>query len=144
MAVNPGGLGPLDTRALEKACRRVLKAEKARRDAVLSLSALSEDEMEELNRRYLAGEGPTDVMAFPMGEECEEGFLLGDVLVCPEYVAERRREYGVEEGRELEFVAGHGVLHLLGYDDSDDEGASRMDRRLREILGLGDAGGGGR
>ena len=67
--------------------------------------------------------------------------LLGDVLICPAYVRRRRRRYGVEEGRELELVAVHGVLHLLGYDDRSEEGAMLMDRRAREILGLkGEAG----
>lgn len=136
VAVNRRGGSALDTRALRKTCLKALKAEGTRRDTVLSVSALSGDEIEDLNRRYLASDGPTDVIAFPMGEESKEGFLLGDVVICPEYIAGKWEEYGVEEGRELEFVAIHGILHLLGYDDQDEEGALKMDRRQREILGL--------
>lgn len=135
MAVNQAG-GDLDARSLRKACIKALKSEGVRRDAVLSVSALKGEEMEELNRRYLDREGQTDVIAFPMGEESGEGFLLGDVVICPEYIAGRSKEYDVEEGRELEFVAVHGILHLLGYDDRDEEGALKMERRQREILGL--------
>lgn len=136
VSVNKEGGYPLDARALRKACLKVLRAEGARRDAVLSVSSLDRGCMEELNRRYLSRQGPTDVMAFPMGEETRHGFLLGDVLICPEFIAEKREEYGVRDGKEIEFVAAHGVLHLLGYDDGDEEGAARMERRLREILGL--------
>ncbi|MEW6554966.1 MAG: rRNA maturation RNase YbeY [Actinomycetota bacterium] len=129
-------------RSLRKSCLKVMRAEGARRDTVVSVTVLDEAEMSELNRRYLSRQGPTDVLAFPLGEDSEEGYLLGDVLICPQLILARRGEYGVVKGRELDFVAAHGVLHLLGYDDGDDEGAAIMDRRLREVLGLpgGDAG----
>jgi probable rRNA maturation factor len=117
---------------------KVMRAEGVRKDAVLSISAMSENEIEELNRRYLSREGPTDVIAFPMGEESGDGFLLGDLAICPEYVALVKEEYAVEAGRELDFVVAHGVLHLLGYKDEDEEDASEMDRRQREILGMGE------
>jgi len=136
VAINDRRGGGVNKRALRKSCLRVLKAEEVRRDAVLSLTVLSEDGIGELNRKYLSREGPTDVIAFPMGEECESGFLLGDVLVCPEFIDRNKGRYDVEEGRELEFVAAHGVLHLLGYEDGDEEGWLKMDRRQREILGL--------
>jgi len=125
------------SRALKRAGRRVMKSEGVRKDALLSISLLSAGEMSDINHRYLDREGPTDVLAFPMQEESAGGFLLGDVIICPECITERKEEYGVEEGKELEFVAVHGILHLLGYDDEDEEGALIMDRRQREIMGSG-------
>lgn len=142
VSVNRGGDSEVRARSLRKSCLRVLRAEGARRDTVVSVSALDEKEMSELNRRYLSRQGPTDVLAFPLGEESRFGFLLGDVLICPRHIMARREEYGVEEGRELDFVAAHGVLHLLGYEDDDDDKSEAMERRLRKILGL--AGGEGR
>ncbi|MDD3718604.1 MAG: rRNA maturation RNase YbeY [Actinomycetota bacterium] len=141
VTVNRAGAPGVNPRAIRKSCMKVMRAEKARKDAVVSVSALDEAEISVLNLRYLSRQGPTDVLAFPLGEESEEGYLLGDVVICPEKVMSRREEYGVERGRELEFVAAHGVMHLLGYEDDDEEGAEIMERRLREILGLpgGDA-----
>lgn len=141
VAVNRSAAAAVNGRAIRKSCLRAMRAEKTRRDAVVSVSALDEAGISELNLRYLSRHGPTDVLAFPLGEESEGGYLLGDVIICPEYVMARRKEYGVERGRELEFVAAHGVLHLLGYEDDDEEKAAVMERRLREILGL--AGGAG-
>lgn len=123
-------------RSLKRSCLKVMRAEKVRRDAVVSVSALGEEEIGELNLRYLSRQGPTDVLAFPLGEESDDGYLLGDVLICPDHIMAKREEYGVEKGKELDFVAAHGVLHLLGYEDDDDEKAASMERRLREILGL--------
>ncbi len=136
VAVNAATDIPVDARVLKKKCLQVLRAEGARGDAIVSITAVAEPEMEDLNRRFLGREGPTDVLAFPMDEEAEEGYLLGDVVICPAYVASKSVEYGVGEGMELGFVAAHGVLHLLGYRDDDEEGALEMDRRQREVLGL--------
>lgn len=125
-----------DREALRRACLRALRSEGVEERCVVSLTALTEREMADYNRRYLQREGPTDVLAFPLGENDGNSILLGDVLICPAYVRRHRGRYGVEEGRELELVAVHGVLHLLGYDDRTEEGAILMDRRAREILGL--------
>jgi rRNA maturation RNase YbeY len=135
VAVNTMTNAPINRRAIKKLCERALKAEKVRRDAVLSLSLVSEDHIEMLNRKYLNSEGPTDVIAFPMGEESRDGYLLGDVLVCPEIVEAWKDQYGVKRGKELEFVVVHGVLHLLGNEDHDEEGFTRMYRRQKEIIG---------
>jgi probable rRNA maturation factor len=126
----------LDVKALKKACLSVMRAEGTRKDAVLSLSALGEEEMGELNRRYLRGDGPTDVIAFCMGEDCEQGYLMGDVLICPQVILENKRLYGVDEKRVLEYVAAHGVLHILGYEDEKEKDWEEMDRKQRDILGL--------
>ncbi|NPV58999.1 MAG: rRNA maturation RNase YbeY [Actinobacteria bacterium] len=133
---NDVGLGKRAVRELKKACRRALREEGARRDSILSMALLGEEGMAELNRRSTGREGATDVLAFPMEEECAEGYILGDLAICPAVVFASRRDYGVEEGGELAYVAVHGVLHLLGYDDEDDKGAVLMERRQREILRL--------
>ncbi len=141
VAVNASPGIVLDKKVLRKACLEVMRAEDVRRDSVLSLTAVSEDEMRDLNRKYLEADCATDVLAFPMSEESNEGFLLGDVVICPEFILEEKGQYDVDAGRELELVAAHGVLHLLGYDDEDAEGWQRMDSRQRQILGLRGAGG---
>lgn len=134
--VNTRTRSPVEEAQLRRACLRALRAEGAAEDCVVSVTLLGRKEMEEYNRRYMMRKGSTDVLSFPMGERDGERFLLGDVLICPAYVRRHRRRYGVEEGRELELVAVHGILHLLGYDDSDEESAKAMDLRAREILGL--------
>lgn len=134
--VNRRSRSPLDEKALRRACLWALRAEGAEEGCVVSLTSLSEREMAEYNRRYLSRKGATDVLAFPLGERDGDRLLLGDVLICPAYVRRHRGRYGVKEGRELELVAVHGILHLLGYKDGSEEEAMAMDRRARDILGL--------
>src|SRR2546421_8139540 len=82
----------------------------------LSLSFVDAAEMAELHQRYLDEGGPTDVLAFPLGEDG----LLGDVIVCPEVAAGNNPDRDAE----LRLLVVHGTLHLLGFDhEGDDERA---------------------
>src|SRR3954468_16331701 len=64
--------------------------------AELCIKAVDEDTMTGLNEKWMEGEGPTDVLAFPMdelrpglvNEDPEEG-ILGDLMLCPS-IAERQ------------------------------------------------------
>ncbi len=112
-----------------------LRLEGASENAELSLAFLEKERMAELNRVYLGRSGPTDVLAFPMNEEADSGeLLLGDVVVCPEEVAERREFYEVADGDETGYVMVHGILHLLGYEHDDEAGNREMDKRVLRIL----------
>ncbi len=90
--------------------------------------------MAELNEKYLRREGPTDVLSFYLGDQAEEAFVLGDVVVCPAEAGKRGGSYGVEAGEEVPLALVHGILHLMGYDDRDEEGNQEMDARQRALL----------
>lgn len=121
-------------------------AEVARRSAIaenasgeISITLVSEDRIAELNAQYLGGDGPTDVLSFPIdglgGPEFDgeaPPLLIGEVVLCPA-VAARQTDSRLEE--ELDLLVAHGVLHLLGYDHESEEGAERMRRRERELTG---------
>ncbi len=67
--------------------------------AELSVLLVDVAYMAELNHRWMGGDGPTDVLAFPMEEGTidpgpnevvgGEPTLLGDVVLCPEVAAQQ-------------------------------------------------------
>lgn len=98
--------------------------------------------IQELNRRYLDKDRPTDVLAFAQDEEEEELLegqtrLLGDVIVSVETAKRQADERRKTLDDELDLLVSHGLLHLLGYDDTTDEERESMNRRVAEILGEG-------
>lgn len=123
-----GGAGPL----LRRAIRLTLSEAGADRAGEISVTCLPAPEIEALNRRFLDRDGPTDVIAFELGEG---GRLLGDVYVCPDVARSAAREVGIELEEEMVRLVVHGVLHVLGHDHPEDEGRweSRM-FRLQERL----------
>ena len=116
----------LDVDRLVSLSRFVLGQMRVHPLAELCIKAVDEDTMAGLNEKWMEGDGPTDVLAFPMdelrpglvNEEPEEG-ILGDLMLCPP-VAERQAETaGHDLGAELELLTVHGILHLLGYDHAE-------------------------
>ena len=97
-------------------------------DVELSLSFVDAEEMAELHERYLGEPGPTDVLAFPLGEDG----LLGDVIVCPTVAAGNNPERDAE----LRLLVVHGTLHLLGYDHEDDGERAVMWRKQEAYSGV--------
>lgn len=103
-------------------------------DAEISLTLLGDDEIADLNERFLRHEGPTDVIAFTMHEPDEPP--LGDVYIGWDQAKRQAREHGVSDLEELARLAVHGTLHVLGHDhpDGEDRLESPMWRRQEAIL----------
>jgi probable rRNA maturation factor len=99
----------------------------------------------ELNRKHRGVDSATDVLSFPQQEltpgrlnppeldiAANGGVLpLGDVVVSSERVAAQALEFGHTTRRETAYLIVHSVLHLLGYDHTD-EGADKRIMRDRE------------
>ena len=107
--------------------------------AELSILLVDVEYMTELNHRWMGGDGPTDVLAFPMDEGSidhgpQEGSggepaLLGDIVLCPDIAAKQAATAGHSTAKELHLLTVHGVLHILGYDHAEPE-------EEREMFGL--------
>ena len=131
---------------LRKAIGTALDYEKFPRDAEVSVSFVTNDEIHELNRDYRGVDRPTDVLSFPMLDgDADEGdididsdsVVLGDIIISAEKAVEQAESYGHSVERELSFLAVHSTLHLLGYDhETSPEDDKDMFRRQEEILTL--------
>ena len=99
-------------------------------DRELSLLLVGDEEIRELNRRYLDRDRPTNVLSFPM----MEGVVLGDVVVSIDTAARDARDAGIPLADELLFLMIHGILHLAGYDhespESDEEAMKKKEKEL--------------
>ena len=131
---------------LRKAIKTALEYENFGRDAEVSLSFVTNDEIHELNRDYRGIDRPTDVLSFPMidgdADEgdidiCADSVVLGDIIISAEKAVEQAASYGHSIERELAFLAVHSTLHLLGYDhETSPEDEKDMFDRQEKILTL--------
>ena len=85
-----------------------------------------------LNARYRGKDRPTDVLSFPGGAAAGE---LGDIVISVQTAEENAHGLGRTLAQELDVLALHGFLHVLGYDHEADDGTmDRLERRLRKRL----------
>lgn len=92
---------------------------------------VDDSEMQRLNRQFRDRDSPTDVLSFP-GEQSEDGFHLGDVIIAVPTARRQAAAIGAPERQEIRTLLLHGLLHCLGYDHETDQGEmNRLERRLR-------------
>jgi probable rRNA maturation factor len=98
----------------------------------VALLLAGDQRVRRLNARYRGKDRPTDVLSFP-GEGGDLG--LGDIVISVPAAARNARAYGRSLLQELDVLALHGFLHVLGYDHESDDGTmDRLERRLRREL----------
>jgi probable rRNA maturation factor len=101
----------------------------------IGVALVSDARMRVLNQKYRRKDYATDVLSFPAEPE---GELLGDIVIATGVARRQAREAGHPLATELQVLALHGLLHLLGHDHERDDGAmARVERRLLTRAGLG-------
>ena len=115
--------------ALNLAARTALSSQPA--VAVeLSVTFVSDEEIGELNTRYLRRSGPTDVLAFSLGDDP----LVGDIYISVETARRNAMEFDVPLIEELLRLVVHGTLHVMGHDHP--EGDARDQSAMFELQEL--------
>jgi rRNA maturation RNase YbeY len=112
--------------------RRVLRgaARKLRVSGEVALVLAGDRTLHRLNRDYRGKDKPTDVLSFP-----GEAAGLGDIVISVETAERNARRLGRTLPQEIDVLALHGFLHVLGYDHEKDDGRmDRLEQRLRREL----------
>jgi probable rRNA maturation factor len=127
---------------IERAVQAALAHQKESLDVNLSVVLTDNRRLHKLNRDYLGIDAPTDVLSFPASESDPEtgARYIGDILISVPYARKGAKQAGHQLESELQLLAVHGVLHLLGHDHAKPKEKARMWKAQREILtqlGLG-------
>ena len=134
--VNAEAFSEAPTALIDAAVRHALKGAGAAAGEI-SVTLLSDVEIQALNREYLGEDRPTDVIAFSLGDE----ETLGDVYLGFERAHSQATERDITLEEELVRLAIHGTLHVLGQDHPDGPERARspmfelQERLVREVLG---------
>lgn len=119
----------------------VLAEERVAPGAGVGLSFVAPGPMTELNREHMGGDGPTDVLAFPIDGREAAGAggsgppgVVGDIVICPAVATANAPDHAGTVDDELALLVVHGALHLLGHDHAEADERIRMQGRERELL----------
>lgn len=123
----------VDTVALRALAAHVLRCEGIAR-AEVSVGLVDDAAIAPINWRYLNHQGPTDVITFPLSPP-DSDELAGEIVISAETAAREAAARGLDPADELRLYLVHGLLHLCGLDDRDENDRRRMHARQDELLG---------
>ncbi len=109
-------------------------------EPVLSLRIVSLAESQQLNHDYRGQNKPTNVLSFPMqmasdiDEPLITDFILGDLAICAEIVADEAQQQKKTAQAHWAHMVVHGVLHLQGFDHVSDDEALQMETLETQIM----------
>jgi probable rRNA maturation factor len=118
-------------------------------DAELVLAFVDDVAMRELNRRYRRKDRTTDVLSFgqslprrakgaaaatSLRREADGTLELGDIVISGAQAVRQAKRRRWPLSTEVAFLAAHGALHLLGYEDDTSAGYREMLRLGRDAL----------
>ena len=83
----------------------------------LVFAFFSDEDLKTLNIKHLSHDYYTDVISF---DESKNNALNGNIAISVERVADNASKYSVSFEEELRRVMIHGVLHFMGYNDSNE------------------------
>ncbi|MFC1477520.1 rRNA maturation RNase YbeY [candidate division KSB1 bacterium] len=114
---------PLSKKKIRDLISCVCDGEKVAHASITTIF-VDREKITELNAQYLKHDYPTDVIAFPLHENGEA--VDGEAYICVDTAFHQAAEYNVPFKEELIRLVVHGVLHLIGYDDKDQNARKRM------------------
>lgn len=109
-------------RKLEKILRTIIEGD-GKFPGELNIIISDDDNIREINRRFLEHDYFTDVITFNYNSENE---TAGEIYISLDTVRENAQNYNISLRNELSRVIIHGMLHLSGYDDKNVEDRKRM------------------
>lgn len=119
---------------------RLLLRQEGWNSGTVSIVLTDDEQIRQLNRLYRGKDKPTDVLSFSLREPSAEGAVLdfselgeeaplGEVYISVPTAQRQAQEGGRSVEEEVAFLAVHGVLHLLGYEDETQQGYEQMLQR---------------
>ena len=119
--------------AMKRAAKLVAEGEMPDiRSFALSIVALSDEELLEINRASLGHDWYTDVITFELERSVDT--LEAEVYISVDRAKENARMAKVKLEDEIAHLVVHAVLHLAGFDDHEALAKKRMKSRERFYL----------
>lgn len=98
----------------------------------LEVNIVSSNIILELNKNYLNHNYNTDIITFNYSQN--EKNIDGEIYISFEDAEQNSKRFNNSINEELKRLIIHGILHLLGYDDSTKEDKRKMTRLENKYL----------
>jgi len=117
----------------EKVIRTIAESEKCRIENI-SIIVTDDKTLNQLKKEYFRDDVLTDTISFNFNETGQA--VDGEIYISVDRIRENANKYHTSFRTELALVIIHGVLHLMGYEDSSLPLKQQMDNLQQHYLNI--------
>lgn len=125
---------PLKGKNKYKNWLRKIASDQNRKIKELNYIFCSDEYLYQINVEYLNHKTYTDIITFDNTEDSKT--IEGDIFISIERVRENAEIEKIDFEKELLRVMSHGLLHLMGYNDKNQEDQIEMRKMENKSIGL--------
>ncbi|EKB49213.1 rRNA maturation RNase YbeY [Cecembia lonarensis] len=125
---------PLKGKNKYKNWLRKIASDQNRKIKELNYIFCSDEYLYQINVEYLNHKTYTDIITFDNTEDSKT--IEGDIFISIERVRENAEIEKIDFEKELLRVMSHGLLHLMGYKDKNQEDQIEMRKMENKSIGL--------
>lgn len=98
----------------------------------LGISFISSKQIHQVNKKFLEHDFSTDVLTFDYSST--EKNLDAEILISIDDALQNAKKYNIKPEVEFARLVIHGILHLVGYDDSNKDEKKMMTEMENQLL----------
>ncbi len=117
--------------SVEKLARKILSEKSLNDKAVISIIFCDNKTLNNFKIKYFDEDVFTDIVTFKIEDK---PFLEAELYISTEMAVENAKEFKVSLDNEIIRLVSHGILHLIGYDDSNNSLSEKMFSVQEEIV----------
>ncbi len=122
---------PVNPKEIKRLVLNILAVEKNRKPGQVNICIVDKNKIRKLNCKFHDVDSPTDVLSFDMGNKSE---LVIELAVSSDAAISYSKAIRTNPLSELYLYIVHGILHVLGYNDTTLREKSKMDKRQEFIM----------
>ena len=117
--------------SVEKLARKILSEKSLNDKAIISIIFCDNKTLNNFKIKYFDEDVFTDIVTFKIEDK---PFLEAELYISTEMAIENANKFKVSLDNEIIRLISHGILHLIGYDDSNNSLSKKMFSVQEEIV----------
>ena len=117
--------------SVEKLAKKIFSEKSLNDKAIISIIFCDNKTLNNFKIEYFDEDVFTDIVTFKIEDK---PFLEAELYISTEMAIENAKEFKVSLDNEIIRLVSHGILHLIGYDDSNNSLSKKMFSVQEEIV----------
>lgn len=98
----------------------------------LEINFIDSEAIKEINKKFLSHDYSTDIITFNYSDS--QNTIDGEIFISVDDAKENAKKFNVKFEEEIGRLVAHGILHLIGFDDTTPDKRKKMKNRENQLL----------